>query len=191
MLEQLVQVNPIPAFEAGLCAMLSDLGRGHEAAERVERAVDRGFDDVPLNQVYLTTLVMWARAATDVGSERAAGRLYELIEPWRTGMVWNGATGYGSAESYLGMCAATLGAHDRAREHFAAASRLHDREGVAGWEALSLCYAAKSLHAAGAMEESRDTAVRALALARDKNHVLAVRRAEALLQLTPHDAARR
>jgi ATP/maltotriose-dependent transcriptional regulator MalT len=128
---------------------------------------------------------MWARTAANVGSERAAGLLYDLIEPWRDGLVWNGASGYGAAESYLGMLAATLGSHDRARDHFAAASKLHEQEGVKGWEALSLCYSARSLLEAGDVEEARTTAQRALAQARENHLESSAARAEALLQLAP------
>jgi hypothetical protein len=186
MLEQATEANPgIPAFEAGLCAVLCDVGRESEAAARLEGAAARRFADIPVNQVYSTAVAMWARTAADVGSERAAGLLYDLIEPWRDGLVWNGAIGYGAAESYLGMLAATLGSHDRAREHFAAASQLHQQEGVKGWEALSLCYSARSLLSAGDSEEARTTALRALALARETSHETSARRADALLQLAP------
>ena len=186
MLEQATESNPgIPSFAAGLSAALCNVGRESDAAERLELATAGGFADIAVNQTRSTALVMWARTAADVGSERAAGLLYDLIEPWRGGLVWNGATGYGASESYLGMLAATLGSHDRAREHFAAASKLHQQEGVRGWEALSLCHSARSLLAAGDAGEARTTAQRALDLARESHHETSARRAEALLQTAP------
>ncbi len=118
-----------------------------------------------------------------MGSERVAAPLYDLIEPWRDLLVWNGTTGYGSAESFLGMLAATLGSHERANEHFAAASELHRREGVKAAEARNLCYWAKSLLAAGEAEEARATADQALTLSGENGYGSCARRAQALLQV--------
>jgi class 3 adenylate cyclase len=192
MLEQAVAHNPgIPAFEAGLSSTLCEVGRVPEAAVRLERAAATGFAAVPRDQVYSTALATWARTAADVGSERAAAPLYDLIEPWREQMVWNGSHGFGSAESYLGMLAATLGAHERANEHFAAASEVHRREGIVGWEARNRYYEARARLAAGAVEEARAAAGDALHLARTHGHGMCARRAEALLEEVASPVSRR
>jgi len=184
LLERAVEDTPgIPALEAGLAWILCDLGRTDDAAARLERAVDARFAALPRDQVHSTALATWARTATDVGSRRAAERLYDLIEPWRDLVVWNGTTGYGSAEAYLGMLAATLDAHERAEEHFAAASALHRREGMGPWEARSLCHRARSLRAAGDTDRARATAQEALALARDRGYVALAAQAEELLHV--------
>jgi hypothetical protein len=186
LLEQATEANPgIPGFEAGLCVTLCYVGREAEAAARLERAAALRFTDVPLNQTYSTALVMWARTAADVDSEEAAAALFDLIEPWGDGLVWNGATGYGAAASYLGMLAATLGRHERADEYFAAASRLHRKEGVKGWEAQNLCYWARSQLAAGDAGKARETALRAVGIARETGHESSARRAERIVQLAP------
>ena len=176
------QNTGIPAWQAGFAFALADMGRVPEAAAMLERAAERRFADIPRDPVYSSALALWAQVAADVGSERAAAPLYELIEPWRDQVVWNGATGYGSAESYLGALAATLGSHERAHEHFTAASSLHRREGLHGSEPRNLCRFAQSLLAAGAAEEARTQAEHALELARDSGHELSARRAEALLE---------
>ncbi len=156
MLEQgAAQNTGIPAWQAGFAFALADMGRVPEAAAMLERAAERRFADIPRDPVYSSALALWAQVAADVGSERAAAPLYDLIEPWRDQVVWNGATGYGSAESYLGALAATLGSHERAHEHFTAASSLHRREGLHGSEPRNLCRFAQSLLAAGAAEEAR------------------------------------
>ena len=95
--------------------------------------------------------------------------------------MWNGSNGYGSAEYWLGMLAATLGSHDRARAHFAAASALHEREGLRGWEARNLVHAARSRRAAGDPAGARATAQRALDLAEAHGHEAAARQARAVL----------
>jgi class 3 adenylate cyclase len=185
LLERALAETPgIPALEAGLAWILCDLGRLGDAAARLERAADAGFATMPRDQVYSTALATWARTAADVGSERAAARLYDLIKPWRDLVVWNGTTGYGSAEAYLGMLAATLGAHDRAEEHFAAASALHRREDMGVWEARALCHRARSLLAAGAPDRPRATAEQALELARRRGYVSIAAQAEELLNVS-------
>ena len=186
VLEQATAANPgIPGFEAGLAAVLCELDRDEEAAPLLERAAGRGFADIPVDQVYSTALALWARTTADLRSAPAAAPLYDLIEPWRGALVWTGAVGYGSAESYLGMLAATLGAHDRAAEHFGAASAVHERAGVKGWEAQNLCYWARSLLEAGATQEARAKAEQALALARDHGFGASARLAAGVLELAP------
>ncbi len=184
LLELAAVANPgIPAFQAGLAAALCDSGRAADAAPMLERAGADGFANVPKDQVYSTALAMWARTAAEVGSARAAAPLYELIEPWRDRFVWNGASGYGSAESYLGMLAATLGSHDRAHEHFAAASARHERQRARVWEAQNLCYWARSRVQAGSAGEGRSMAERALELARVNGYGLSARRAARLVDV--------
>ena len=126
----------------------------------------------------------WARAAAGIGAERPAAPLYDLLEPARDLLVWNGSTGYGSVASYLGMLAATLGAHDRAQEHFATASAVHRREGVTGFEARNLHNWACSLLAVDAPDEARARADEALRLAREHGYGATGRQAEALLAVT-------
>jgi class 3 adenylate cyclase len=187
LLEGAVAATPgIPALEAGLAWILCDVGRLGDAAARLERVADEGFAGIPRDQVYSTALATWARTAADVGSARAAAQLYDLLEPLRDLVVWNGTTGYGSAEAYLGMLAALLGARDRAERHFAAASAVHRREGMGAWEARSLCHRARMLHAAGEDDEARTVAREALTLARDGGCVALATQAEELL----HVAAR-
>jgi DNA-binding SARP family transcriptional activator/tetratricopeptide (TPR) repeat protein len=183
VLEQATANNPaVPAYGAAHAAVLCDVGRNSDAAPRLAKWVDRGFAGLPRDQIYSTALALWAKVAADVGSERAAAPLYDLIEPWRDQFVWNGANGYGSAEYYLGILAATLGSHERASEHFVAASRVHNREGVKIWEARNLCYWADSLLASGATDAAIAKAEKALTLARENNYRFSAGRAEELLK---------
>lgn len=180
-LESAVAANPgLPAFESGLAVALCEVGRHAEAAERLERATAARFADVPRDHVWSAALAAWARAAAEVGSRRAATRLFDLLEPYSELTVWNGVVGYGAVESYLGMLAATVGAHERAAAHFAAASRRHDRMGVRVWEARSLCYRSASELASGAIEDARATAERAAALAQAGGYAASERRAREL-----------
>jgi hypothetical protein len=182
VLEQAVAHNPgIPAFEAGLAAVLCELGRTDEAGRMLEQAADGRFANVPRDQVYSTALTAWARVAADVGSARSAACLYDLIEPWSDALVWNGATGYGAAHSYLGVLAATLGWHERAAEHHAAASQAHRREGIEGWEARNLCWSARSQLAAGHGDRACAAAAEAMEIANAGTFASSCRQAQLVL----------
>ncbi|MFL5823022.1 MAG: BTAD domain-containing putative transcriptional regulator [Solirubrobacteraceae bacterium] len=171
----------VPAYEAAYATVLCGLGRVREAAPMLERRTERGFAELPRDQVYLTALALWGIVAADVASEQAAAALYELILPWRDQLVWDGANGYGSAEHHLGRLAATFGATDRAREHFVAASRLHEEQGVKVWEARNLCAWAHCLLATGETAEGVGLAERALHLARANGYELSTALARGLL----------
>jgi hypothetical protein len=83
------------------------------------------------------------------------------------------------------MLAATLGSHDRAAEHFAAASVRHRQQGIAGWEARNLLYAARSLVAAGVTDRARETAEQAAALAGERGYGTCLHQARELLETLP------
>jgi class 3 adenylate cyclase/tetratricopeptide (TPR) repeat protein len=183
LLEQAVAHNPrIPAFKAGLAATLCELGRTVEASALVDDVADSGFSDLPRDQIWSTALATWARATAAVGCERAAGQLYDLLVPWRSLVVWNGTSGYGSVESFLGMLASTLGAAERAQEHFAAASALHRREGIMGWEARNLGNRALAYLRAGDAAQARAVAGEALRLAQAQGWVASARHAEEVVR---------
>lgn len=183
MLEQAAAENTgMPLYQAGLAAVLCDLGRSAAAARLLDSRAVRGFETIPRDQMYLAALALWGKVAAEVKAEREAAALYDLIEPWRNQVIWTGAIGYGSAEPYLGMLAATLGSHERAHHHFAAGSWLHEREGMKVWEARNLCASARSLLAASDRDEAIATATRALALARAHGYKLSELRAAEILE---------
>ena len=136
---------------------------------------------MPLNQVYSTALALWSRTAADVRGGPAASVLYDLLEPLREGWCGTGRPDT-AAESYLGMLAATMGAHDRAQGHFASATAVHEQQGVRGFEARNLCFQAGSLIASGARDEGRAAATHAISLGHESGFNASVRRAEALLE---------
>jgi DNA polymerase III delta prime subunit len=173
----------VPAYEAAYAVVLCDIGRVRDAARLLGRRADEGFASLPRHQVYSTAVSLWAMVAADIGSERAALPLYELMLPWRNQLVWSGAMGYGSAEAFLGRLAVTLGADDRARDHFAAASLVHERESVKVWEARNLCARAHWLLDQGETQDGIRLAERALALSVPNGYELSAARARELLEL--------
>jgi class 3 adenylate cyclase/tetratricopeptide (TPR) repeat protein len=186
-LEQAAEANPgLPAFWAALAITLADLGRHAEAAEIVKRAAADGFTSVPRDQVFATTLALYARAATVARVPEAARLLYDLLLPWRDQMVSNGANAWGSVELYLGGLAATLGRHEVADGHFAAAALVHEREDMRVWEAHNQVFWAHSLLDRGRAREARDHAERAAALAADNGYGGAGEQATSVLKAATH-----
>ena len=170
-------------YDAALAAVRCELGRTAEARELLDLRSAHGFRGIPRDQNYSTALALWGKVAADVGAQQAAAELYALLLPFRDHVVWNGANGLGSVQFYLGMLAATRRLHDLAAGHFAAASRLHVREGIKGWEARNLSYWAMSMLTSGAAEDAVATAERALALARQGAYPVSERLARRVITL--------
>jgi class 3 adenylate cyclase len=183
LLEEAAEANPgLPGFRAALASTLAGLGRHAEATEIVRRAAADGFASVPRDQVFATTLTLYASAAIVAGVPEAADLLYDLLLPWRDQMVSNGANAWGSAELYLGGLAATLGRHEVADEHFAAAAAVHERESIRVWEAHNQVLWAQSLLDRGHAGEAREHAEHAAGLAAENGYGSAGERAAALLE---------
>jgi class 3 adenylate cyclase len=183
LIEQAAEHNPgIPAFWAGLASLCSELGRDAEAAEIVRRGAADRFASVPRDQVFATTLALYSHAATAARVPDGADLLYGLLLPWREQMVWNGANGYGSVELYLGGLAATLGRHEVADEHFAAATAAHEGEDVRAWEARNQLFWARSLLDRGRVQGAREHAEHAATLAAENGYGAVGEQTTALLQ---------
>jgi class 3 adenylate cyclase len=183
LIPQIAEDNPrIPAFRALLACVLADLDRHVEAAEIVRRGAEDGFASVPRDLIFTSALAAYARAAIVTRVPESAEPLYDLLLPWRGQMVCNGATAQGSVELYLGGLAAILVRHEKADEHFAAASAVHEREDVRLWEAYNQVFWARSLLDRGSVREAREHAERAAALAAGNGYVAAGEQAAAVLQ---------
>jgi hypothetical protein len=101
-------------------------------------------------------------------------------------VVWNGGTGYGSLESYLGILAAAMGFEDRAAAHIGAAAEVHRRAGLKGWDARNLGYWARTALAAGDEERARSLAREALRRAEEDGWAGAARQATRVLEAGAH-----
>jgi DNA-binding SARP family transcriptional activator/tetratricopeptide (TPR) repeat protein/energy-coupling factor transporter ATP-binding protein EcfA2 len=118
---QLVQDNPgRPAWRAALANLLCEEGRLPEAREEFERLAAHGFEDVPKDLDWMIAMTLLSDVCADLGDGERAALLYGKLEPYAGSNVVIGlaAVCLGSAASFLGKLAATMGRHDRAREHF-------------------------------------------------------------------------
>ncbi len=183
LLEESVKANPgIPAWAGGLAVTYCNTGRHAQAAAMVQQAARDRFDHVPWEQVRTTALALYAEAAARTASSDAAAILYELIEPWGDHVIWNGATGYGTAHRYLGMLTSCLGRYAHADQHFARAVQRHQANGLMTWLAHTHVDWAESYRSRGDRQQAEQQAKRALELARAHGVTLVEARASEILR---------
>ena len=185
VLEQSVAAFPsVSGWRAGLASAYSLVGRRDEAAAIVERAAADGFTDVLFDQGRTTALALYADATFEGGLRRPAAILYDLIEPWADQVAWNGASIYGHARMWLGLLAATLDRHDSADRHLAFACAFHESNGLLLWEIRGHLGWADALVNRGEPTRARQSAARALTLARAHGYGAFEARAAALAEST-------
>jgi predicted ATPase/DNA-binding SARP family transcriptional activator/tetratricopeptide (TPR) repeat protein len=118
---KLVDDNPgRPAWRAALATLLCEEGRLDEAREEFERLAAGGFDDVPKDLDWLIAMTLLSDVCADLGDGERAALLYAKLGPYAAVNVVIGlaAVCLGSAESFLGKLAATMGDGARAERHF-------------------------------------------------------------------------
>ena len=118
---QLVADNPgRPAWRAGLASLLCEEGRLEEAREEFERLASAGFEDVPRDLDWMIAMILLSEVCADLGDRERAATLYRRLEPYADVNVVIGlaAACLGSAASFLGKLAATMGREDLAALHF-------------------------------------------------------------------------
>ena len=165
MLEQAVQANPaVPALRAGLASGLCWLDRRAEAAVILKRAAADRFEHVLPASDELTALHLYADAAAQTCDRPVAAILYERMQPSADQLAWNGLSGYGHDQLFLGLLAATLGEHEQANKHLAFACEFHETNDMPLWTARSHLGWAEALAARGDPAGAREHATRALEL---------------------------
>ena len=118
---QMVEENPDrPAWRAGLATLLCEEGRLDEAREEFSRLAAGDFEDIPRDLDWMTAMVLLSDVCADLGDDERAALLYAKLEPYADVNVVIGlaAVCLGSAESFLGRLAGTMGRIDLAASHF-------------------------------------------------------------------------
>jgi tetratricopeptide (TPR) repeat protein len=153
LIEQSMADNPgLPTFASGLASVYNRIGREDEARQLLAEQRKAGFDRVPRDVTWLTTLGYYARAIAEAGDRESARGLYEVMLPVSGLVCVNAAVGAHSVDNCLGMLAVTMGDHERADEHFAAATELEQAAGLLPSLALTRLWWARSLLARGGAE---------------------------------------
>ena len=118
---RLVADNPSrPAWRAALATLLCEEGRLPEAEEEFERLAAHDFEDVPRDLDWIIAMTLLSDVCADLGDARRAGLLYAMLKPYAEVNVVIGfaAVCLGSAASFLGKLAATMGEPELAAQHF-------------------------------------------------------------------------
>jgi tetratricopeptide (TPR) repeat protein len=116
-----VESNPgRPAWRAALGIALLESGELEQASEQLGVLAASGFEDVPQDGDWMTTITLLSDISVGVGDAAAAAALYELLTPFAGSNVVIGlaALCLGSAARFLGKLALTLGDQQVAVEHF-------------------------------------------------------------------------
>ena len=118
---RLVEENPSrPAWRAALATLLCESGRLDEAREEFERLALGDFEDIPKDLDWMIAMTLLSDVCADLGDGDRAALLYAKLEPYANLNVVIGlaAVCLGSAESFLGRLAGTMGRIDLATRHF-------------------------------------------------------------------------
>ncbi len=132
---QLVEDNPgRPAWRAALATLLCEEGRLPEAREEFERLALGDFEDVPKDLDWMIAMVLLSDVCADLGDRERAALLYSKLEPYADDNVVIGlaAVCLGSAASFLGKLAATMGRPAEAERHFERALEANAALGAPG-----------------------------------------------------------
>ena len=130
---QMVDENPGRlAWRAALATLLSEDGRLDEAREEFSRLASGDFDDIPKDLDWMISMTLLSDVCADLGDGHRAALLYAKLEPYADVNVVIGlaAVCLGSAASFLGKLAATMGRGAEAERHFERALRANGALGA-------------------------------------------------------------
>jgi tetratricopeptide (TPR) repeat protein len=178
--------NPgISGFRPASAVVLAEAGRHDDARALLDAAALEGFDQVPRDNVWATTLALWSQVVHELGAAEHAQTLYDELAPWHHMMVWNTAVAYNSIDHYLGGLAATLGERDAAAGHFERAIATAERIPAPLWLARTLLWYGRLLvgpeAGSGDAERGRALLERSAELAREHDAARVEREAGQLI----------
>ena len=153
-----------PAWRAALGIVLLESGENEQAAEQLALLSANGFEDIPEDGDWMTTITLLSDISTGVGDASSAAILYELLTPFAGLNVVIGlaALCLGSAARFLGRLALTLGDEEAARAHLERALEANKRLNAPLWLAHTrLDYAqalGRGVRAQGMVDEAAEAA---------------------------------
>ncbi len=130
LIEQIVASGSAPLpFRLAHGIACATVNRDDVAAHLLSEGVNDGFEAVPQNILWLTSIVGYAVLAIELADRHAASMLYPLLEPYAEQVAFNGVTSQGPVSAYVGKMASMLGRHDEADHHLRAAMRMAESFG--------------------------------------------------------------
>jgi tetratricopeptide (TPR) repeat protein len=122
----------LPVLRCTLMYLLCEPEISPEVRVLFEQVAAKNFQDIPRDSEWLLAISQLAEVCTRLGDADRAALLYGLLRPYagRHIVVAGGWVCRGAVNHYLGMLAATMGAHDEADEYFRSALDMHERLGA-------------------------------------------------------------
>ena len=118
---QFVQVNPDrPGWRIALALLLYETDRHEESQQELDAIAAQGFDDITPDGDWLTAMALLAEVSAGLGDVARSALLYDKLKPYgdRSVVIGLAAICLGSAETFLGKLAATIGRDREAADHF-------------------------------------------------------------------------
>ena len=125
-------------FKLAFAISCAAVGREDEARTILHEGAAAGVANLPLDFVWMTTVIGYAVLAIELQDRAVAAELYPIIEPFGHQVAFNGATSQGYIGAYLGKLASLLGQHDLADAHLRRALEVNVSFGWKYHEATTL-----------------------------------------------------
>ena len=157
-----------PVWRCVLADLHAQLSREDEARAEFERFAAGDFTGLPFNEEWLLGMTLLADVCAALGDVPRAGRLYELLLPYRElHAVVLPEISFGAVARALGKLAATAGRFEQATRHFEAAIQLNEQSGARPWTAHARHDYARMLAACGERQKAHQQLAQALATYRE------------------------
>ena len=125
-------------FRLAFAISCAAVGREDEARTILHEGAAAGVANLPLDFLWMTTVIGYAVLAIELQERAVAAELYPIIEPFGDQVAFNGATSQGYIGAYLGKLASLLGRHDLADAHLRRALEVNISFGWKYHEATTL-----------------------------------------------------
>jgi hypothetical protein len=147
IVEQAMNDAPgIMPFKLAYGIICTAVGREDAAREILNEGIVSRFNEIPVDNVWTTTVIGYAIIATELNDVHAAAQLLPLIEPRAADVAFNGMTSQGPISAYVGKLASLIGEHDMAEEHLLAALATANAFGWTYHRATTLFALAQARH---------------------------------------------
>ncbi len=103
----------------GLICLAVD--RDDDARAILAEGVEAGFDAIPMDNMWATTVIGYAIISIELADVAPARTLLPIVESFANEVTFNGATSQGPVAAYAGKLASLVGDYERAEKHLRAA----------------------------------------------------------------------
>jgi tetratricopeptide (TPR) repeat protein len=147
LLEAALEQTPdAMAYRVAHAISCSVSGREDDALAFLLDGMAAGFDSVPVDWPWMTTVIGYAVLAIELEHVDAATALLPVIEPYANQVAFTGGTSQGHVGAYVGKLASLLGDHDVADAHLHRSLEINLEFGWKYHEATTLVALAVSQH---------------------------------------------